>query len=137
MENTKEYSILIGGAAGQGSRIAGLIIAKLFNRIGYNIFIHEDYQSLIKGGHNFSQIRASSKEVLSHKDEADFILALNEDTIKRHKEKLAKKGTLIFNKDKINSDVGIGVELQQRHRGRVAYNVQHRFDRGFCQDNRY
>jgi 2-oxoglutarate ferredoxin oxidoreductase subunit alpha len=108
----KVYSILIGGAAGQGSRVAGLLIAELFNRLGYNIFIHEDYQSLIKGGHNFSQIRASSKEVLSHKDEADFILALNEDTIKKHKEKLAKKGTLIFNQDKIVSDAGIGIKIE-------------------------
>ena len=112
MKNTKEYSILIGGAAGQGSRMAGLIIAKLFNRFGYNIYIHEDYQSLIKGGHNFSQIRASSEEVLSHRDETDFILALNEDTIKKHKEKLKKLGTLIFNQDKISSSEGVGVKIE-------------------------
>jgi 2-oxoglutarate ferredoxin oxidoreductase subunit alpha len=53
MKNIKEYSILIGGAAGQGSRKAGLIIAKLFNKLGYNIYIYEEYQSLIRGGHNF------------------------------------------------------------------------------------
>ena len=109
-KEAKDYSILVGGAAGQGSRIAGLIIAKLFNRIGYNIFIHEDYQSLIKGGHNFSQIRASSENVLSHREGADFILALNEDTIKKHKERLEKGGVLIFNEDKIKSDDGIGVK---------------------------
>ncbi|MFA5387897.1 MAG: 2-oxoacid:acceptor oxidoreductase subunit alpha [Candidatus Paceibacterota bacterium] len=108
----KEYSILIGGAAGQGSRMAGLVIAKIFNRMGYNIFIHEDYQSLIKGGHNFSQIRASSKKILSHKDEADFILALNEDTIKKHKEKLSKNGTIVFNQDKISFEGGVGVKIE-------------------------
>jgi len=111
MKNTKDYSILAGGAAGQGSRIAGLIIAKLFNRIGYNIFIHEDYQSLIKGGHNFSQIRVSSENVSSHREEADFILALNEDTIKKHGERLAKNGVLIFNQDRIKSDKGIGIKI--------------------------
>ena len=111
MKNTKDYSILVGGAAGQGSRVAGLIIAKLFNRLGYNIFIHEDYQSLIKGGHNFSQIRASEEEVLSHRNEADFMLALDANTIVKHKDKLAEKGTLIFNQDKIQSDTGIGVKI--------------------------
>ncbi|MFA5086652.1 MAG: 2-oxoacid:acceptor oxidoreductase family protein, partial [Candidatus Paceibacterota bacterium] len=58
----KDYLIVIGGAAGQGSRRAGLIIAKLFNNLGYNVYIYEDYQSLIKGGHNFSSIRVSSEK---------------------------------------------------------------------------
>jgi 2-oxoglutarate ferredoxin oxidoreductase subunit alpha len=111
MKNTKDYSILIGGAAGQGSRKAGLIIAKLFNALGYNIFIHEDYQSLIKGGHNFSQIRVSDKHIQSHRNEADFILALNADTIKKHEDKLAKGGILIFNEDRIKSDHGVGIKI--------------------------
>lgn len=111
MKNTKDYSILIGGAAGQGSRKAGLIIAKLFNALGYNIFIHEDYQSLIKGGHNFSQIRISDKIVQSHRNEADFVLALNADTIKKHEAKLVKGGVLIFNEDKIKSDHGVGIKI--------------------------
>jgi len=49
-----DYSILVGGAAGQGSRKAGLIIGKLFSQYGYRVFIYDDYQSLIRGGHNFS-----------------------------------------------------------------------------------
>ena len=56
---SKDFSILIGGEAGQGSRMAGLIIAKIFNQLGYRIYIYEDYGSLIRGGHNFSQIRAA------------------------------------------------------------------------------
>lgn len=91
----KDYSILIGGEAGQGSRKAGFIIAKIFNEIGYNVFIHEDYQSLIKGGHNFSQIRASEKEAISQRKQADFILALDKKTIEKHKKYLEKDGILI------------------------------------------
>lgn len=109
MKNNKDYSILVGGAAGQGSRKAGLIIAKIFNNLGYNIFIHEDYQSLIKGGHNFSQIRASEKEIFSHIDKADFLLALDERTLKEHEKDLAENGTIIFNKDKVESKNGVGI----------------------------
>lgn len=111
MKNTKDYSVLVGGAAGQGSRKAGLIIAKLFNALGYNIFIHEDYQSLIKGGHNFSQIRISDKSILSHKDDTDFILALDQNTIKKHEGKLNKNGLIIFNQDKIKSSNGVGIKI--------------------------
>jgi 2-oxoglutarate ferredoxin oxidoreductase subunit alpha len=91
----KDYSILIGGEAGQGSRKAGLIIAKIFNQMGYNVFIHDDYQSLIKGGHSFSQIRASDEECLTHSKKVDFILALDKKTIEKHKTILNKGGIII------------------------------------------
>lgn len=109
----KDYSILIGGAAGQGSRKAGLIIAKIFNNIGYNVFIHEDYQSLIKGGHNFSIIRASEEECISHTDEVDFILALNNETILKHEKCLKKDGVIIFNKKNIEVKKGIGIDIDK------------------------
>jgi len=86
----KEYSIIIGGAAGQGSRKAGLLIAKIFSQLGYYIYIYEDYQSLIKGGHNFSQIIASEKKNPALKSELNFLLALDQNTIDRHQKKLKK-----------------------------------------------
>jgi 2-oxoglutarate ferredoxin oxidoreductase subunit alpha len=109
MENKKDYSIIIGGAAGQGSRKAGLIIAKLFNNLGYNVFISEDYQSLIKGGHNFSMVRISDDKHFSNHEKADFLLALDSNTIDRHEKSLQKDGLIIFNKDKIKRDKGIGI----------------------------
>jgi len=101
----KDYSILIGGAAGQGSRKAGLLIAKLFSEIGYRVFIYDDYQSLVRGGHNFSQIRASEKKVLSHRKKIDFLLALDENTVKKHQNDLDKKGVIIYNTDKMKTIV--------------------------------
>lgn len=96
----KEYSILIGGEAGQGSRKAGFIIAKLFSEYGYRIFIYDDYQSLIKGGHNFSNIRASKEKILSHKGKNDFLLALDKRTIAEHKKDLDKNGVMIYDSGK-------------------------------------
>jgi 2-oxoglutarate ferredoxin oxidoreductase subunit alpha len=109
MKNKKDYSIIVGGAAGQGSRKAGLIIAKLFNNLGYNIFIYEDYQSLIKGGHNFSVIRVSEGQHFAIREKADFLLALDENTINRHQSSLEKHGCIVFNKDKIKREKGIGI----------------------------
>jgi len=109
----KDYSILIGGEAGQGSRMAGLLIAKIFNQLGYRLYIYEDYQSLIRGGHNFSQIRAAEKEFQGRKEKIDFLLALDEETLNLHKKDLNKKGLIIFNQDKIQSKEGVGIEIEK------------------------
>jgi len=109
----KDYSILIGGEAGQGSRMAARIIAEIFNFLGYEIYIYEDYQSLIRGGHNFSQLRASEKEFQSRKEKIDFLLALDEKTINLHKKDLEKNGLIIFNSDKIKSKRGIGIPIEK------------------------
>lgn len=108
----KDYSILIGGAAGEGSKKAGLIIAKFLSNYGYNIYVYEDYQSIIKGGHNFSLIRASEDKTISSKDEIDFLLALNEDTIERHQKKLKNKKNLVYNSN-ILSKNGIAVPIEK------------------------
>ena len=109
----KDFSILIGGEAGQGSRIAGLIIAKIFNQLGYRIYVYEDYQSLIRGGHNFSQIRVAEKELQSRKEKIDFLLALDEKTVNLHKKDLNKNGMIVFNQDRFQSKEGIGIEIER------------------------
>ena len=111
----KDYSILIGGAAGLGSRKAGLAIAKLFSELGYRIFIYNDYQSLIKGGHSFSKIRVSNDKVLSHRKEIDFMLALDENTVNEHKSELNKKGIIIYNSStfSLNDKNAIGVPAEE------------------------
>jgi 2-oxoglutarate ferredoxin oxidoreductase subunit alpha len=104
----QEYSLIVGGAAGQGSRRAGLLIAKIFNKLGYYVYIYDDYQSLIRGGHNFSQITVSEKKDPIRKEKIDFLLALDKKTIEKHKAKLKKDGLLFFNSNKIE-EKGIGI----------------------------
>ncbi len=110
--NTNDFSILIGGAAGQGSRKAGLIVAKIFNSLGYGILIYDDYQSLIRGGHSFSLIRVSEKESLSHSRSIDFLLALDQRTIEEHEGDLNKEGVIVFNKDRIKNSKGTGIAIE-------------------------
>ncbi len=102
--NLGDLQIIIGGAAGEGSKKAGLLIGKLFNSYGFRVFIHEDYESVIKGGHNFSQISVSRecKDVIEEK--IDFLLALNKEAVLKHKEKLKKEGVLIYDFGAIDED---------------------------------
>ena len=107
----EEISILIGGKAGDGTRLAGKMIAKIFNRYGYYVFVYDDYQSLIRGGHNFSIIRASKKPIKIHKQEIDVLIALDQKTIDLHQDKLSFEGVLIYDSNVATSKKGIGVEM--------------------------
>ncbi|MBF0520375.1 MAG: 2-oxoacid:acceptor oxidoreductase subunit alpha [Nitrospirae bacterium] len=91
-----DYTILIGGKAGQGLQTIGGVLARLFSRMGYHVFSHQDYMSRIRGGHNFYQLRFSDKEVSSSKKKAHIIVALDLTTIELHKEDLEENGIIIF-----------------------------------------
>jgi 2-oxoglutarate ferredoxin oxidoreductase subunit alpha len=106
---SKEFSILIGGAAGEGTRMTGQLIGKILNHFGWRIFVYEDYQSLITGGHNFSIIRASKEIISAPKKEIDYLIALNQETIEKHKNNLKKDGLIIYNSDQIKEEKGIGI----------------------------
>lgn len=110
---SKEYSIIVGGQAGQGSRKAGLILAKIFKKLGYFVYIYDDYQSLIKGGHNFSQIRISDKFVAGRREKVDIVIALDKRTAETHRKDLKKGGVLIFNVNKSPDETGYGVEADK------------------------
>lgn len=99
-----EISILIGGKAGFGIDMAGSIIAGISGDLGYNVYIYRDYPSLIRGGHTFSIIRISPKKISSHKNQVDFILALNQDTIDLHKNRLKKDSVIIYDPDFMKLD---------------------------------
>ncbi len=106
----KEISILVGGKAGDGIRQAGHVIARLLNRIGYRIFFYDDYPSLIRGGHNFSIIRAAEKRIVAHKETVDIIVALNQDAVENHKHRLNTGGIILFDSKKADTE-GIGSDF--------------------------
>ena len=90
-----DYTILIGGAAGQGIETFVYMLEKTIKRTGYNIFTYKNYMSMVRGGHNFIQIRFSEEEVYTYKTKVDMIVALNSETIDLHKHKLKEDGVII------------------------------------------
>ncbi|MBI4335449.1 MAG: 2-oxoacid:acceptor oxidoreductase family protein, partial [Candidatus Omnitrophica bacterium] len=96
-----EQSILIGGKAGFGIDKSGAIIGRLLNQLAYRVYIYRDYPSLIRGGHTFSIIRAAEKRIGAYKEKVDFILALNQDTINFHKDRLKEKTVVIYDSDSV------------------------------------
>jgi 2-oxoglutarate ferredoxin oxidoreductase subunit alpha len=109
-----EFSVLVGGRAGDGINEAGMIIARLYNQLGYCLYQYLDYPSLIRGGHNFAIVRASDKKIGAHRDQVDFLLALNQETIDRHKWRLKESSIVIYDSDETKSglDGGFGLPLK-------------------------
>ncbi|MEM2225922.1 MAG: 2-oxoacid:acceptor oxidoreductase subunit alpha [Candidatus Bathyarchaeia archaeon] len=105
-----EFSILIGGQAGDGIKQAGNAIARVFNRLGYWIFVYEDYPSLIRGGHNFAIVRASSERISSHRDGIDVLVALNQEALDRHSWRLREGSMVIFDSDMAKAE-GLGIPM--------------------------
>ena len=91
-------NILYGGSAGTGPNIlTNLVAVALFKR-GYYVFYSRDYQSLIRGGHNFNVLTFSDEPVYSNDSEIDIIVALDENTVNLHKKELKKNGIILSGK---------------------------------------
>ena len=90
------YNILIGGSAGQGMDTVSNFLEKAFKKNGAYIFSNKDYMSRVRGGHNFTQIRFGDKPIYSHEESLDLILALDENTVDFHKNRLKNDGIIIL-----------------------------------------
>lgn len=90
-----EISILVGGKAGHGIRVATTLIARLLSRYGYRAFVYDDYPSLIRGGHNFSIVRAAEKKILANTKNVDVIVAFDKQTAEKHAERLKEAAEIL------------------------------------------
>ena len=98
------YNLLIGGAAGQGIDTTVAILEKLLKKSGYYVYATRDFMSRIRGGHNFSVIRFGTEIITSHSDKIDGLIALNDETVELHKNKLNKNGFILCDSSLLTKD---------------------------------
>lgn len=91
-----DYSIKIGGEAGQGIQTVGDTLSKVFSRAGYHLFSGQDYESRIRGGHNFYQIRFSDRPITASREKIDIIIAFDKASFDLHEKELNEKGLIIY-----------------------------------------
>ncbi len=96
-----DYSIKIGGEAGQGIQTIGDTLARVFSRSGYHVFTHQDYESRIRGGHNFFQIRVSGKPITASKEKIDILVALDNESMQQHLDEISEIGQIIYDSSAI------------------------------------
>jgi 2-oxoglutarate ferredoxin oxidoreductase subunit alpha len=88
-------NILFGGKAGQGPNFLTHVLGKVLTKQGYYVFYSRDYESVIRGGHNFNVLTFSDEPVYSNEKQMDIIVALDENTEKIHRDELKPKGILL------------------------------------------
>ena len=107
-----EVSVLIGGKAGDGINSAGAMAAQLLNHLGYRIYLYFDYPSLIRGGHNFAIIRGREIATGTCGSMVDFVLALDQETVERHRGSWKPDTAVIYNQDVVKAP-GQGISLKE------------------------
>jgi len=108
-----EYSVMIGGKAGEGINTAGLSIAGLFSHLGYRTYMYFDYPSLIRGGHNFAIIRASERTIGAHRTLVDVLLAFDQNSIENHRQRIHAGTTVIYDASQVVKGEGYGLPLDR------------------------
>ena len=68
----------IAGGSGDGIASTSQNFAKALMRSGLDVFTHRHYPSRIRGGHTYTEIRASAEPVKSRGDGYNFLLALGD-----------------------------------------------------------
>ncbi|HTY82552.1 MAG TPA: 2-oxoacid:acceptor oxidoreductase subunit alpha [Dehalococcoidales bacterium] len=94
-----DFNILVGGEAGQGVQSVGAILSRTLAYGGYHVFADQDYESRVRGGHNFFRVRVKDTPVLAVSPDIDILVALNRETVSLHEKELKKSGVIIHDPD--------------------------------------
>ena len=128
---TFDFSMAIGGEAGQGIATPGDVLARIFVRRGLHLNTYNAYQSIIRGGHIFLTIRVCDAPIATHGDKLDLLFCLNQDTMDRHQRLMGPGSRVVFNTDTVKPGDGndapdlcpIPVSQLTRSRNRLIQNT--------------
>ncbi len=103
-QDTFDVNVLIGGEAGQGMQTLGQMFTQVLLKQGFFISTLQSYQSRIRGGHNYFQIRISSDPIYSMTRAVDVLLGFDISTFALHTDDIQPESICLFNRDKISPD---------------------------------
>lgn len=115
------HTIIIAGKAGEGVKKAAQVISGILMSYGRHVFQNDDYQSLIKGGHNYSTVSTSEAEVFSTSEQADLIICFDKRSVEERRVDLKCGGTFFYNSDDGDGSMGIGLPMTSLMK--KAYNT--------------
>lgn len=81
MPEENNLTWVIGGPQGGGINSVAETFAKACARGGLHVFANIEYHSNIKGEHSYYRVRASDREIHSHVDWIDVLVALDKETL--------------------------------------------------------
>ncbi len=99
-----EIVFRIGGAAGDGVSSTAESFAKMCSRSGLHVWTYSSYQSVIRGGHVWTQVRGSNQPVLSHGTNPNVLVCLNQQTMDVHQGDVLEGGAIVYDADLVKPD---------------------------------
>ncbi len=99
-----DITVKIGGEAGQGIQTVGDLLTLVCHQSGFYVMAINDFESRIRGGHSFTQIRISSQPIFAPHHIVDLLIALDPKTYDLHKNELAPNGRVIMDSKDISRD---------------------------------
>src|SRR2546429_9688643 len=91
----RDLALRVGGAAGDGVSSTAESFAKISARSGLHTWTYSSYQSVIRGGHVWTQVRGGLDPLLAHGDDPDVVLCLNQQTMDVHQADVLGGGAII------------------------------------------
>ncbi len=92
-----DITIKICGQAGQGIQTVGHFLALVCREAGLFLMAVNDFESRIRGGHSFFQIRISDKPVHAPHHKVNLLIALDKKSFEIHQKEMLPEGLVLLN----------------------------------------
>ncbi|MEI7749975.1 MAG: 2-oxoacid:acceptor oxidoreductase subunit alpha [Candidatus Moraniibacteriota bacterium] len=104
---SKDISIVVGGAAGQGIQTVEAALMRILKDAGYGVFACKEYMSRVRGGSNSVEIRLSSNKEprKAYVRRIDFLFALDAPALEHLRWRIGE-GTTVFAEKTDGENVG-------------------------------
>jgi len=122
-----DVTIKIGGEAGQGIQTVGTLLAAACQRAGLYVMGINDFESRIRGGHNYFQMRISDRPIRSPNDKVNLLVGLDRVTVDLYRKQLLSDGLIMVEADNAGSSEGLLAipisELAKKAGGAITSNT--------------
>lgn len=95
---TIDITVKIGGEAGQGIQTVGQLLALTCRHSGLYALGFNDFESRIRGGHNFFQLRISDSPVFAPSEKVHILVAMDDKSCRLHRHEVIPGGICIVEK---------------------------------------
>lgn len=94
-----DITIKIGGEAGQGIQTVGQLLALVCREAGLHVLGINDFESRIRGGHSFFQLRIADHPLTAPHHRVHMLIAMDRRTLELHQSQLVSDGLCILNQE--------------------------------------
>lgn len=90
-----DFTFCLCGEAGQGLQSIGNILLTALGKSGWDVHAYQDYESRVRGGSNFFQIRVADHTLGTFREEVDLLVALASSAHRQFADKLQAGGIAV------------------------------------------